>query len=512
MKKRSNILILMSDEHRADVAGFAGDPVVRTPTLDWLAQGGVTFTNAYTPSPICVPARQCILAGQYPSTCQCEGWIGLPPGHLTYASRLGQYGYRTAAFGKLHMIGPDQSGGFQSRPVGDVDFGQQQPVVERWSASLPKDERNVPGMAKWSDRKEIERAGPGPDNPHDVHSVEGAVDWIRETFVGDRYDRHSGDRPQLLQVGLHDPHYPYQCDPDLFRYYLPRMKRFAHEEPHDHPFLGLSPWPPEPLQAGVHLAERDVMRARAAYYGKVETMDRHFGKVLQALRDAGEDLDEWIIVYLSDHGDQVGEHGVWEKQKFFEGSVRIPLVIRAPKFLSPGETITSNCNAVELFATLCDFAGVPVPEGLDGASLCRHVERSPYSSETAANQPGDLGEVPPSCGSQGALKPPKGGTPTEEGSNSPPKKMRVFSGEEEIYSFFLQQGFRNIMVKRGNLKYQHYEHEERGILPEVLFDLEKDPGETRNWVDDPAYADSLKTLRASAQKWRERLAKGKGTG
>ncbi|MCC5841811.1 MAG: sulfatase-like hydrolase/transferase [Opitutales bacterium] len=458
MKSRPHILILMSDEHRADVAGFAGDPVARTPTLDALARDGVVFNNAYTPSPICVPARQCTLAGQYPPTCGCEGWVGLPPGHLTYASRLGQYGYRTAAFGKLHMIGPDQSGGFQSRPVGDVNFGQNQPVIEPWKSTFPEDSRNVPGMNKWSDRKEIERAGPGPDNPHDVHSIEGAVGWIRETFVGDRYDRHSGDRAQLIQVGLHDPHYPYQCDPELFRHYLPRMRSFTHEEPLDHPFLGLSPWPPETLQAGVHLAERDVMRARAAYYGKVETMDRHFGTVLQSLRDAGEDLDEWIIVYLSDHGDQLGEHGVWEKQKFFEGSARVPLIIRAPKYLPRGVAVSRNVSLVDIFATLCELSGIPAPDGLDSRSL-----------------------VPLARGDDVAWS-------------------------DEVFSFFLQQGFRHIMVKKGHLKYQHYEHSERGLLPEVLFDLKNDPAETSNRVADPLYFIERENLRSTARAWRERLA------
>ncbi|MCC5848842.1 MAG: sulfatase-like hydrolase/transferase [Verrucomicrobia bacterium] len=442
-----NILILMSDEHRADVAGFAGDPVVRTPTLDWLAQDGVAFENAYTPSPICVPSRQCTLAGQYPHTCGCEGWTGLKPGHMTYASRLGQFGYRTAAFGKLHMIGPDQSGGFQSRPVGDVNFGQTQPVIEPWRDTLAEDPRHVPGMNKWSDRKEIERADPGPDNPHDVHSVEGAIDWIRETFVGDRYDRQNADRPQLIHVGLHDPHYPYQCDPELFRYYLPRMKRYEIEVPFDHPFLGLSPWPPEPLHAGVHIAERDVMRARAAYYGKVETMDRNFGGILQTLRDAGQDLDEWIIVYLSDHGDQLGEHGVWEKQKFFEGSVRVPLIIRAPQHLPVGKTVPQNVNLVDLFATLCDLAKVQTPEGLDSRSLV------PLARGEATNWPDDS------------------------------------------HSYFLQQGFRNGMIKQGSLKYHWYHHETRGEMPEVLFDLETDPLETQNLIDDPRYTEKVEAFR-----------------
>lgn len=447
----------MSDEHRADVAGFAGDGVVRTPHLDWLASGGVVFDNAYTPSPICVPARQCVFSGQYPPTNRCTGWIGLPPGHMTYATRCGQYGYRTAGFGKMHLVGTDQLAGWQSRPVGDVACGEVKDPIERFfdGFDAPQDDvLNCPGSMKWSDEKEIRRAGAGPDNPHDVHAVEGALNWVDETLVGSRYDRHIPQRPSLLYVGLHDPHYPYLCREDLFRYYLPRVRGYEVEEPFDHPFLGLSPWPPMPLQAGVNVPQRDVQRARAAYYGKVETMDAHFGKVLDALRFAGEDLDDWIIVYLSDHGDQMGEHGVWEKQKFFEGSARVPLVIRAPKLLPQGTRVEANVNLVDLFATLCELTGMAAPDGLDSRSLVPLMR----GDATAWNN--------------------------------------------ETCSFFLQQGFCNIMVKQDHLKYQYYAHKDRGELPEVLFDLAADPHETRNAIADPQHAPALERLRQRAQHWR----------
>ena len=107
MKKRPNILFLMSDEHRADVAGFAGNEVVRTPVLDELARTGVVFTNAYTPAPICVPARQCLASGQLPKTCGCEGWTDLQPGYRTFAREFSRYAYNTCCSGKLHHMGQD---------------------------------------------------------------------------------------------------------------------------------------------------------------------------------------------------------------------------------------------------------------------------------------------------------------------------------------------------------------------------------------------------------------------
>ena len=105
-----------------------------------------------------------------------------------------------------------------------------------------------------------------------------------------------------------------------------------------------------------------MQRATAAYYGMIETIDEYYGIVLDALEAAGQNLDEWIIIYTSDHGEMLGEHGIWEKQKFFEASVGVPLFIRWPAgFGSEGRTVTENVNLCDLFATLCDFTGVPTP-------------------------------------------------------------------------------------------------------------------------------------------------------
>lgn len=449
--KRPNVLILMTDEHRPDVSGFGGDPVARTPTMDWLAETGVTFTNAYTPSPICVPARQCIFAGQYPKTCGCEGWIGLPSGHMTYATRFGQYGYKTTAFGKVHFQGLDQLKGWQSRPVGDVACGEVKDLKENFfdGFQVPTDDRlNCPGEMKWSDEKEVIRActSNNPD-PEDELFTRGFEHAVEDHFVGTRYDRQMPQRPSLMYLGLYNPHYPYVCHEDKFRYYLPRVPDIKTEECFDHPFLGLSPWPPSPLQTGKDIARRAVQRARAAYYAKVEAADDHLGRALDALRLANEDLDEWIIVYLSDHGDMLGEHGLWEKQKFFEESARVPLIIRWPKGLPQGQTIDQNVSLCDLFATLCDLADLEIPEGLDSRSLVPLI------------------------------------------------KGEASDWSNEVSSYFLQQGFSNVMIKQDHLKYQWYAHEEEGIMPEVLFDLSRDPKEQTNFIDASEYTEAVDQFR-----------------
>jgi len=120
MKKRPNILFLMSDEHRYDVAGFAGNSVVRIPVLDELAETGAVFNNAYTPSPICVPGRQCMMSGQLPKACSCEGWRDLKPGYMTFSRRFSQYAYNAVCAGKLHHIGTDQMQGWTRQIAPDA--------------------------------------------------------------------------------------------------------------------------------------------------------------------------------------------------------------------------------------------------------------------------------------------------------------------------------------------------------------------------------------------------------
>ena len=464
MNHRPNILFLMSDEHRADMAGFAGDPIVRTPTLDWLANTGVVFRNAYTPSPSCVPARQCMLAGQLPKTCGCEGWKDLRCGHMTFPRRLGQYGYRTVACGHLHLIGPDQMQGFQLRPAGDVACMDVEDQREAPPAFNSDDPLNLPNSQKWTDLKEVLRAGPGVSWPADELAVVAAEHFVEGHFVGAQWDRANPQQPVLLYVGLCDPHYPYRCREDLFRYYLPRVHEFPVQTPFDHPVLGKTSFGTGPLQGGLHVPARAVQRARASYCGQIQTMDERLGRVLEALREAGQDLDDWIIVYCSDHGEMLGEHALWEKQKFFEGSVRVPLIIRYPGAgLSGGLHVDRNVSLCDLFATLCTLAGISVPRGLDSRNLAALVADDRCASVNDADASGAAGM------------------------------------DDEVVSCFSHLGHRNVMIKQGSLKYQYYANAKGVVFPEVLFDLANDPHETVNCANHPTYAKALR-------RFRQRLA------
>lgn len=436
-ERRPNILFLMSDEHRADVAGYEGNSVIRTPVLDDLATTGVVFHNAYTPSPVCIPARQSLMAGQFPSTTGCRVFQDdLQPGAMTFARRFSQYAYETVACGKLHHTGTDQMQGWTRRIGGDVTVSSRH-IVDRVEEEFSKYERPL-GSYKWSDAKEIMRAGIGRSfyAIDDEYTVEGALNFISEFFNSPYYDREQGHRPLLLKVSLVQPHYPYHTSAEKFEYYLNRVEPFVDQSPSSHRFLGQ-----RQVTTPVDVSERDIQRAVAAYYGMVETLDQHFGRILDALRHVGQDLDEWIIIYTSDHGEMLGEHGIWEKQKFYEASVRVPLIIRSPARIPIGRHVQQNVNLCDLFATMCDLVDIPAPPNLDSRSLVPllHGENDGWDDETIS-----------------------------------------------------QFGQHNVMIKRGQLKYQSYGRQ----MPEVLFDLEQDPTETLNYADHPDYRDKLAPFRS----------------
>jgi choline-sulfatase len=438
MTKRPNILFLMSDEHRADLSGYAGNTIVRTPTLDRLAETGVVFRNAYTPSPICMPGRQCIMSGQLPTTCDCYAYgDDLASGYMTFAKRFSQYAYNTVCSGKLHHDGPDQMQGWTKRIAADINLATRHiegRKEEEFSRYQP-----APGTGKWSNQREVEEAGPkdGPNQRKDRNATRASLEFLEQYFRDANYHRPGSHRPLLHKLSLVQPHYPFFGDSSLFEYYLDRVPLYL-QEPCAHPVLSLS-------QQGepVSLTAESIRRATASYYAMTETVDSHYEEVLTQLESLGEDLDEWIIVYTTDHGEMLGEQGIWEKTRFYEGSVRVPLIIRWPKGFKGGRVIDENVNLCDLFATLCDLAGLDIPAGLDSRSLV------------------------------------------------PLLKGQSFPWQNETVSQIGRAGSTHVMIKQDALKYQYYGEK----IPEVLFDLESDPSENENVAAHTQYSDVMMNFR-----------------
>lgn len=435
-KQYPNILFLMTDEQRPDLAGFAGNPVVRTPNMDWIAKDSVQFTHAYTPSPVCIPARQCMMSGQLPRTCGCEVFgEDLPPFYRTFARTFSENAYHTVCCGKLHHNGPDQMQGWQRR-IGNETF-----LTERFIENLDQEKLKQFKISqadhRWTNAKEVLRAGVGHsrNTKNDEYTLQGALDVIEDIFESPYYDKQQFNQPLLLKASFVLPHYPYFCDESLFKYYLNRVPIFGEEQVlSGHPYLDT-----KHLEIGTDVKLRDVQRTTAAYYAMVETVDSYIGQILDKLREAGQDLDEWIIVFTSDHGEMLGEHGIWAKHKFYESSVRVPLLIRYPAEFK-ARIVEENVNLCDLYATLCELCHLEVPRNLDSRSLVKLME----------------------------------------GGDS--------SWNNESVSQYLGQ---YLMIKQDHLKYQYYGED----MPEVLWDLKKDPGETTDLTGDPKYAGILSEMR-----------------
>ena len=423
-----NILFLMADEFRFDAAGFMGNPVAHTPNLDALARDAVVFDNAYTPAPVCIPARQCLATGRYPLHIDCEEFgEDIAPNSPTFARWFSDHGYYTVACGKLHHRGPDQMQGWLHR------IGSETAV--HWPEKYG--DRSIIGRSKWRGAEELRKAGAGPSalSLHDDYTVRGARDFLRIHFGG--LSAAPPDVPLFLMVSLIQPHFPLLTEAALLEKYEARVPIYWNEPEAAHPALAVNRLGP---QQGV--TEEDVRRATAAYYGMIEQTDRRFGEVLDALREAGQNPDDWLIVFTSDHGDMLGQHGVWEKRKFYEGSARIPLFLRVPGQAARREK--APANLVDLFPTLSRAAGLAVPDDLDGSDLL--------------------------------------------GADAP----------AETFSQFKRDQF---MVRKDQWKYLRL-----GPDAEVLFDLESDPEENINRATDPACAGVLQSLRVLLDKFRMPLA------
>ena len=344
-----NILLIQSDQHCAAVTGCYGDPLVRTPNLDRLGERGVVLENAYCASPLCVPSRSSFLTGRYPH--ENEVWTNM---HVldsrvpTLAHSMGAAGYRPVQIGRMHFIGPDQLHGYAERLVGDHG--------PNYVGGSPVDHGMLQGTAG-PHRVSLEKSGFGQSayQVHDEQVAAAAVDYIDQIGV----QRRSGERltPFSLSVGLMLPHQPYVARKEDFNLYRDAMTMPRNPEPLSdqvHPYFR---WWRQ--QCGIdEVSDEEILRARTAYWALVTRMDAMIGDILDALDRSGL-ANNTLVVYTTDHGDQLGEHGLWWKQTFYEDSVKVPAILSWPGVLPEGVRCDRVVSQIDLNATILDAVGAP---------------------------------------------------------------------------------------------------------------------------------------------------------
>jgi len=357
--QRPNLLFIHSDQHCPAVLGCYGDPIVQTPNLDRLAARGVTFDAAYCPSPLCVPSRMALLTGRHP--CEIGVWTNdhvLDSGIPTLAHALGAGGYRPVLVGRMHAIGPDQLHGYVERLVGDHGPNHL--------GGSPVDHGVLDGTAG-PYRVSLEKSGPGQSayQVHDEYVTAAAVDAITRAGLA----RRSGvsQEPLNLSVGFMLPHQPFVARRADYERYAGRVGMPQHPEPYSealHPHLRA--WRKE---SGIEeVSEAEALRARTAYWALVDRMDAMIGQILDALRESGLE-ENTLIAYTTDHGENMGEHGLWWKNCLFEHAAHIPLVVNWPERWKGGARRRGVCSMVDLVQTIVQLGGAQAPEDWDGDSL-----------------------------------------------------------------------------------------------------------------------------------------------
>ena len=438
-RRRPHILFVMADQLSASALPAYGNDVVLAPTLERLGREGVVFERALCASPLCAPSRASLMTGLLPSRTGAIDNAGeLPASVPTFAHHLRAAGYRTVLAGKMHFIGPDQLHGFEERPLPDV-YPAGLDWVPDWR--LEDGER----LPWYHDLSSVVRAGPVRETLQLAYDQEVAS-RARRAIVETARDP---SRPLLLVASFTHPHDPYEVPAEYWeRYEDVEIDQPSFRAPPDPPDL-----PTRRLRAMLEadrtpIALDRVLAARRGYYGAVSVVDDHVRSLLAALAECGLAGDT-IVVVTSDHGDMLGERGLWYKMAPFESSICVPLIVHAPARFRP-RRVPRPVSLLDLAPTLVELAGAAPPDGVDGSSLA------------------------------GALS--DGAVP-----------------DRDLPLEYLAEGVRaaQVTLVRGDLKLV------RGLgEPDLVYDVAADPAERMNLADDPARRDEVASLAAAADaRW-----------
>ncbi|GAA6164443.1 sulfatase-like hydrolase/transferase [Pelagimonas sp. KU-00592-HH] len=432
----SNLLVIMSDEHQARAMGCAGHPVVKTPNLDAMAARGTRFENAYTPSPICVPARASFATGKYPH--QTRLWdnampyTGAIPG---WGHALQTAGTPVESIGKLHYRAEEDPAGFdvEHLPMMVVDG-----VGMVW-ASIRKEDERIDAKGRMLG----DYIGPGQSKytEYDAAVTQRTKQWFSERAA-------SGDkRPWCLYVGLVAPHFPLVVPQEFYDLYpedvLPNPKLNPRDGYVRHPWA-------EKQNAFMDSEakfkdETERKAAIASYLGLCSWLDDNVGQILNALEDSGF-ADNTTVVYTSDHGDNVGARGLWGKSNLYEESTAIPMIVTGPDV--PKGICETPVTLLDLSRTIATHFGQDI-EAADGTKSLTDLMAAPDDPERI-----------------------------------------VFS---EYHAAGAVSGA--FMLRKGRWKYHYYV----GFPPE-LFDLQTDPEECTNLAENPAHTGTLQAMHTELLK------------
>ena len=370
---RPNILFIFDDQHRFDYVGCAGSDFIDTPNLDRLAERGVRFTHCCTNAAVCAPARIGLATGLQPCHLgSLDNSCYLPLHATTYMQRLRDHGYRVGCVGKLDLAKPDPYNGRR----GD------RPCAFGWGFTHPEE----------CEGKMHAGTVPSPHGPygfwlaerglferfHEDYAARSRTGWVKDAlhdsvlpteafedvYIGDRAAEWLADVPDdfpwyyfVSFVGPHDP-----FDPPTE--YAERYRGAPMPAPIEDTLEGKAGWVAE---RRIALSDEDTAIARRQYCGAISAIDDAVGKIMDALEGRGM-LDNTVVVFASDHGEMLGDHGLYKKSVPYEAALRVPLLIAGPG-IAGGRVSDALVELIDVNPTLCDLAGLPAQQAIDGRSV-----------------------------------------------------------------------------------------------------------------------------------------------
>ncbi|KAK7935237.1 choline-sulfatase [Apiospora marii] len=364
--EQPNILFIMADQLAApQLKMYNPDSQIKTPNLDSLAARSVQFDSAYCPSPLCAPSRMSLITGLLPMKIGAyDNASQISSDWPTYAHYLRSKGYHTALAGKMHFIG-DQLHGYETRLTSDIypgDFG--------WAVNWDDPERRL----EWyHNASSILQAGTCVRSNQLDYDEE--VMYKSQQFLYDHIREGPDNRPFCMTVSLTHPHDPYTIEEKYWDLYegvdidLPKVKiPKEQQDAHSKRLMKVTDiWDED-------FTDEQIKRAKRAYYGAVSYVDDCIGRLLDTLKRCRLDKNT-IVVFSGDHGDMLGERGLWYKMSYFESSVRVPLLFSYPEKFQP-HRVTQNVSTLDILPTLCDLVGTKpsVHLPMDGLSMLPHLE------------------------------------------------------------------------------------------------------------------------------------------
>jgi len=465
MAGRPNVLVIMFDQWRFDCLGANGNRLISTPNLDMLAAKSVRFTNTFVQAPVCVPSRISYMTGRYPHCHKNRvNYTPYTQPDPMVQKLLQQAGYRTGSVGKLHF----RPGTNEHARTTGFDMVQLDDGIPRTDgdSDYVKWRAGADPLAKECHYNDTVKGRASDKNPF-LARVEGQYTPTAWTGMETRRmlrELASGSAPFYLFSSFFKPHAPYTIPAPYEAMYdgvhLPLPKEV------DMAYIQSLPLPVQKMilrEPKAHQTPRERLQWMwRSYYGGVSMLDEEVGQILDTLEKTGK-ADNTVVMVLSDHGDQMLEHGLFGKNVFFEDSVRVPMLIHWPGRLAPGVR-TELTESIDTMPTILEMCGVAAPDRVQGRSLLRGGGREMVFCENV------MPEVITNNGKGYTFTPGEG----IAGVRHPDSKM--------------------VRTDRWKLNYYPGNGGE-------LYDLRNDPGEWRNLYRDPAHAGTVRELQGALLEW-----------